>query len=226
VDELSELKTELAELKQRIATLEDMAAIRKLHYAYGYLIDICRYDEVVELFAADGEVVFLSGVYRGHAGVRRLYKTWFQEYFTRGLPGPVDGFLLDHYQIQDIITVASDRSTARGRFRALLLGGNHESRSYRPEGLPQQFLEAGIYENSYVRENGTWKIKRLDYIVEWQAEYEKGPALATAHLQPATQTFPANPLGPDEILAHKRPAWPARAPIPFHYRHPVTGQPL
>ena len=226
MSELNELKSQLAALTNRIDALEDTAAIRRLHYAYGYLIDICRYDEVVDLFAEDGEVVFLSGIYRGHEGVRRLYKTWFQGYFTHGKPGPVDGFLLDHYQIQDVISVAPDRTTARGRFRALLLGGNHESRSYLPEGLPQQFLEAGIYENSYVRENGTWKIKRLDYIVEWQAEYEKGPAHTAAHLQPATQTFPANPLGPDEILPRKRPAWPARAPIPFHYAHPVTGKAL
>ena len=37
----------------------------------------------------DGAVVFLSGEYRGHAGVRRLYGTWFQNFFTKGVNGPV-----------------------------------------------------------------------------------------------------------------------------------------
>src|SRR6516162_6441560 len=105
--------------------------------------------------------------------------------------------------MQDIITVAPDRETAKGRFRALLLGGNHESRAYRPPGLPDQFYEAGVYENDYVRENGVWKIKRLDYVLQWQAEYEKGWAHTTSHLRPAEKTFPEDPRGPDELLPQK-----------------------
>jgi hypothetical protein len=226
MSEANDLKAAVAELSLRVGKLEDAAAIRKLHYTYGYLIDYCRYDEVVQLFAEDGEVLFLSGIYKGHAGVARLYKTWFGEYFTKGKPGPVDGFLLDHYQMQDIITVADDRKTAKARYHALLLGGVHESRAYKPEGLPDQFYEGGMYENDYVRENGVWKIKRLDYVVQWQAEYEKGWSHTVAHLQPADKTFPENPIGPDEILDMKRLTWPHRAPLPFHFAHPVTGRAL
>ncbi len=80
--------------------------------------------------------------------------------------------------------------TAKGRFRGLLMGGSHESRDYKPEGLPLQFLEAGIYENDYVREDGVWKIKRLDYMMQWQADYEQGWSRTVAHLQPASQTYP------------------------------------
>jgi hypothetical protein len=103
-----------------------------------------------------------------------LYGTWFQNFFTQGVNGPVDGFLLDHFQMQDIITVAPDRQSAKGRFRGLLMGGSHESREYKPEGLPLQFFEAGVYENDYVREGGVWKVKRLDYMMQWQADYENG----------------------------------------------------
>lgn len=221
-----ELKTAIDALAHRVSVLEDVNEIRKLHYTYGYLIDYCQYDDVVDLFAADGEVLFLSGIYRGHSGVRRLYKTWFQEYFTHGRNGPVDGFLLDHFQMQDVITVAPDRNTARGRFHMAMVGGNHESRAYKPAGLPEQFMEAGIYENDYVRENDVWKIRRLDYIVQWQAEYARGWSHTDAHLQPLTQTFPDNPLGPDELLAQARPAWPGRKAVPFHFAHPVTARSL
>jgi len=223
VSELDEMKSELAELKNRVGKIEDLNAIRKLHYAYGYYIDFCQYDEVVQLFSKDGEVVFLSGVYKGHEGIARLYKTWFQNFFTKGKPGPEYGFLLDHFQMQDIITVADDRKTAKGRFRAVLMGGMHESRDYQPEGLPQQFYEAGIYENDYVCEDGVWKIKRLDYMVQWQAEYEKGWAFTEAHLQPAVECFPKNPLGPDELLPQARQTWPHRYDVPYHYAHPVMG---
>lgn len=222
--ELEKLKKKVRALTERVGALEDVNAIRKLHFAYGYYMDVTRYDEVVKLFAEDGEVIFLSGVYRGHESIARLYKGWFQTFFTEGRPGPVNGFLLDHFQMQDIITVAPDGETAKGRFRALLAGGNHESRAYRPEGLPDQFYEAGIYENDYVREDGVWKIKRLDYVLQWQAEYEKGWTHTTSHLQPATRTYPENPVGPDEILTERRPAWPDRQDVPEHYLHPVTGE--
>lgn len=226
MSEIQQIKAELDALKHQVGTLEDISAIRKLHYSYGYLIDYCRYDDVVELFSEDGEVLFLSGVYKGHEGIRRLYKVWFQEYFTKSQDGPVDGFLLDHFQMQDIVDVSADRQSAKGRFRALLAGGNHESREYQPEGLPEQFYEAGIYENEYVKENGIWKIKRLDYVVEWQAEYENGWSKTVSHLQPFDTVYPNNPLGPDELLEVKRPAWPNRAAIRYHYAHPVTGKSL
>lgn len=224
--DLAAIEARLDALQHQVNTLEDVNAIRKLHFSYGYLIDYCRYDDVVELFAEDGEVLFLSGIYKGHEGIRRLYKTWFQDFFTKSVDGPLDGFLLDHFQMQDIVDVAPDRKTAKGRFRAMLAGGNHHSREYCPEGLPEQFYEAGIYENSYVRENGVWKIQRLDYIVEWQAEYEKGWSHTDCHLQPFDSTYPENPLGPDALLEVKRPAWPDRAAIPYHYAHPVTGRNL
>jgi hypothetical protein len=221
-----ELSALVERLSARVDRLEDVNAIRRLHYAYGYYIDVCMYDEVVDLFSADGEVIFLSGIYRGRAGISRLYKTWFQNLFTRGAPGPIDAFLLDHFQMQDIVTVSEDRATAKGRFRALLAGGSHESREDKPEGLPLQFWEAGVYENDYVREEGVWKLKRLDYRVQWQADYEAGWSRQEAHLRPASVTFPENPLGPDELLDVARPMWPERAHVEFHYAHPAVQRAL
>ena len=193
-------------LSARVERLEDVNAIRKLHYAYGYYIDVCMYDEVVDLFARDGEAIFLSGIYRGREGVTRLYKTWFQNFFTGGKPGPVDGFLLDHFQMQDIITVADHGASAQGRFRALLAGGSHDSWEEKPEGLPRQFWEAGVYENDYVREEASGRSGGRPH--QWQADYEAGWATRSAP-QPSPP-FP-NPLGPDELLDIKRPMWPKRA---------------
>jgi hypothetical protein len=126
--------------------------------------------------------------------------------------------------MQDIITVAPDRKTAKGRFRGLLFGGNHESRAYKPAGLPDQFYEAGMYENDYVREDGVWKIKRLDYAVQWQADYDKGWYKTVAHLQPLTRTFPEDPLGPDTLIDNTRQTWPNRQDFPMHFAHPVMGK--
>ena len=224
---MTEIATRLAALENRVGELEDLNAIRRLQMAYGYYIDYNRPEEVAALFAQDGAVVFLSGEYRGHAGVMRLYGTWFQNLFTGGRRGPVDGLLLDHFQLQDVITIAPDRQSAKGRFRGILAGGWHdETRDSLPAGMPQQFWEAGIYENDYVREDGVWKIKRLDYMMQWQADYETGWAHTIAHLQPAQICFPENPIGPDVILPEKevRQTWPHRQEVPMSFAHPVLAQ--
>jgi SnoaL-like domain len=53
--------------------VEDVLAIRNLQHAYGYYLDKCLYDEVVDLFADDGQVIFIGGIYKGKSGVARLY---------------------------------------------------------------------------------------------------------------------------------------------------------
>lgn len=224
---MSDLESRLAALEERVCELEDLNAIRRLQMAYGYYIDYNRPEEVAGLFARDGAVVFLSGEYRGHAGVMRLYGTWFQNLFTKGSRGPVHGLLLDHFQLQDVITIAPDRQTAKGRFRGILAGGWHDDAiAGKPPQMPQQFWEAGIYENDYIREDGVWKIKRLDYMMQWQADYETGWAHTVAHLQPAQVCYPENPIGPDVILPEKevRETWPHRQEVPMSFAHPVLAQ--
>jgi hypothetical protein len=221
-----DLKAAVADLTRRVGQLEDEAAIRRLHHAYGYLMDYCRYDDVIDMFSADGEAVFLSGVYRGRAGLQRLYKGLLQHAYTRGRTGPIYGFLVDHVLAQDVITVAPDRRTAKGRFRATLTLGSHESRPDTPPEIPAQVYEAGLYENDYVREDGVWKIRRLEYALQWQALYEKGWAHTVTDLPPALPPYPEHPVGPDYLLDQTRAVWPDRSAVAFHYAHPVTGRPL
>ena len=68
---MSDTETRLAALEKSVHRLEDEAAILRLQMAYGYYIDYNRPEEVAGLFADDGAVVFLSGEYVGHEGVRR-----------------------------------------------------------------------------------------------------------------------------------------------------------
>src|SRR5690606_5938263 len=126
-DKVRKLERRIEELAERVGILEDEQAIRKLQHSYGYYLDKCLYDEVVQLFAKDCEVRFMRGIFRGKAGVRRLYIGRFGKNFTGGKNRPVFGFLLDHPQLQDVIHVAPDRKSARARFRSLMQAGLHES---------------------------------------------------------------------------------------------------
>ncbi|MBX9896738.1 MAG: nuclear transport factor 2 family protein [Qipengyuania sp.] len=60
----ADLEARLARLEHGLGIQQDIEAIRKLQYTYGYFIDKSQYSEVVDLFAEDGEVWFLGGVYK------------------------------------------------------------------------------------------------------------------------------------------------------------------
>ncbi|GAA5128840.1 nuclear transport factor 2 family protein [Pseudonocardia adelaidensis] len=223
--DLEELRRTVDDLERRLAVAEARHEVRTLHHKYGYYLDKCLYQEVVDLFSRDGEVVFIGGRYRGRAGVERLYLQRFRERFTRGHNGPLPGFLLDHPMMQDVVTVAPDARSAKARIRALMQAGVHHSV---PELAGrtsfEQWWEGGVYENSYVVEDGVWKIRELHYTPFWHADYDKGWARTEpmSHLIPTT-TFPDDPAGPDELLPDFA-FFPATDVVPFHYPHPVTGQ--
>jgi hypothetical protein len=226
-DRIAALEAQLAKLKHKVSNLEDVNAIRRLQYAYGYFIDKCMYDETVDLFAEDGEVWFMNGIFKGRAGVKRLYIDRFRVNFTGNRNGPVPGFLLDHPQLQAIIDVAPDGKTARVRARSTMQAGRHKDYSD-PDRFgwkARQWWEGGIYENQYVKDNGVWKIKVLNYRPFWHADFETGWANSPArYVPPFEETFPDDPLGPDELMTESRELWPNTDVVPFHYAHPVTGK--
>lgn len=218
-DQVAELETRIADLERRLSRAEDIEAIRRLQYQYGYYLDKTYYDEVVELFADEGaEVRFLHGVFHGKEGVRRLYAGRFKNKFADGNNGPRYGRLLDHPQMQGIITVADDGLSAKARFRSVMQAGTHET-------VPgfRQWWEGGIYENQYVKQNGQWRIKLLDFRSLWQGQFDQGWAKCPVEYEGyLTETYPSDPHGPDEIVED----WfmfPHTETVPFHYDHPVTG---
>jgi hypothetical protein len=221
------LETQVEKLVQHVNRLEAVNAVRRLQHIYGYFIDKCLYQETVDLFADDGEVRFMGGIYKGKEGIARLYIGRFRKNFTKDLNGPVFGFLLDHPQLQDVIDVAQDGNSAKARFRALMQAGRHESVSGEGE-LPRQWWEGGLYENEYVKLGDVWKIKVLDYNPIWHGLFDKGWAHQPPNAYPfASTTYPEDPVGPDQIAKEPyRKLWPETPVIPFHYAHPVTGKPI
>jgi hypothetical protein len=223
--ELTALRNQIEQLSNEVGALRDVHAIRRLQHAYGYYLDKCLYDEVVDVFADRGEVRFMGGIFRGKAGLRRLYCDRFRKNFTGGHNGPVYGFLLDHQILQDIIDVAPDRSSAFGRFRCFMQAGSHESKKDAPRHMPSQWWEGGIYENTYVCENGVWKIQVLNYRAIYHGEFEKGWAHTAPGFVPFfSETYPKDPVGPDALMQPTPVLWPETDVVPFHYDHPVTGK--
>ena len=221
-DRLAAAERQIAALTEEAGRLADVQAVRKLQFTYGYFMDKCLFGEIVELFSDDAELHFMGGIFRGKEGARRLYGG------ASGLAGPANGMLFEHIIAQDIVDIAPDRQSAKGRFRCFMQGGVHESRQDAPPGIPPQFLEAGIYENEYVREDGVWKISLFNYRVVYQCRFEDGWAKAPSAPLMVSEygaAYPENPRGPDAL--EPPPArWPQAVVMPFHFSHPVTGKPV
>ena len=223
-DQVRALEKKVEELANQVGRLQDTQAVRDLQFKYGYYLDKCLYDEVVDLYTSDCEIHFVGGIFRGLKSARRLYCDRFRARFTKGHNGPVPGFLLDHLMLQDIIDVAPDRQTARARLRVFMQAGRHHE--YTDADHPmRQWWEGSLYENVYAKENGVWKIQVLNYRPVWHADFDKGWAFTKPGYVPFyTKTYPEDPMGPDEIEQPKPPLWPATDVLPFHYPHPVTGK--
>jgi hypothetical protein len=205
----SGLEGEVDRLSNQIGCLEDANVIRRLHQTYESHLDKGMYEEVVNLFADEGEVVFNGGLFVGKTrGVRRL----FCAHFSQGLTGrkiePAPGVERSPEQIQDVVVVAPDRKSAKASFPFSMQVGRPltpdlpflEMARLQGQGI-QQWWECGIQEVSYVKEGNAWKIERLEYRVKSKADYKPGRSYAKPiSVQVFSKTYPEMPDGPDKLI--------------------------
>jgi hypothetical protein len=205
------LKTKVNQLSNQLGTLKDENAIRELHQTYETCLNNGMYEDLVNLFVNNGEVVFNGGVFMGrNRGIRRLYC----DHFRAGLSGkridPAPGFQVNIEQQQDIIKVTTDRKSAKAQFSysmqvgAPIISDSQLVQMARLQGQGiMKWWEGGIYEVSYVKEikDGSWKIKRLEHRVLSKADYRPGRSYARPISVPLfTKAYPDDPAGPDKLI--------------------------
>lgn len=207
VDRGSRSRSSGDRLTSRLAILEDEVAIRRLHETFEARLDSGMYEDVVNLFTEDGEVVFNGGVFEGRArGVRRLYV----DRFRPGLAGKrievPPGFQSGGNPQATVVRVATDRSSADARFPCSIQVGapivpdSPLARMARLHGERiLRWWEGGTYEASYARDprDGGWRIERLEYKVLSRADRSRGKPMSIPLF---SRAFPEDPAGPDRLL--------------------------
>jgi hypothetical protein len=206
------MDAEVHRLSAQLGILEDENAIRKLHETYEACLDNGKYEEAVNLFAEDGEVVFNGGVFGGkQSGISRLYRDRFSSGLTGKKIGPAPGFEAAAEQQRETIEVAADRMSARAQFPYSIQVGTPiasdsqlvQMARLHGEGI-MKWCEGGIYEASYAKDlkDGGWKIKKLEYRVLSKTDYRPGRSYARPISVPQfAKAYPEDPSGPDKLIA-------------------------
>lgn len=197
----------VAELEERLALMEDRDAIQRLQNMYGFYIDNRMWPELAELFAEDGASIEI-GRRGNYIGKERIYR-FLEDVLGGGRWGLLKDEIINHIQLQMVLTLADDRQSAKARCRAIVQGNS-------PPGSGKMLWSEGLYENEYVKEDGAWKIKRLWWVPTFYTLMD-GFDQAVFQTAPESADFPPDePSQPqDEALGRAFP--------PFHYRHPFTG---
>jgi hypothetical protein len=212
-------------LAAEVAAGEDVLAIEKLQRAYGYYVDKGMWEDVAQLFTADAVANYPAGVFVGFKSIREhLYMNVGGR--KMGELGLGDGRIYNHMNIQPVIHLDPGGQTARGRWRALAMFGNYGGIAVWAEG---------VYEMRYRKEDGVWKIAKLDYYDGFGAPYQTGwgaPAAPGARTGKAAAGAPAAPAEPRRAFRHlahppDRPrescgGFPKACIAPFDYTNPGT----
>jgi hypothetical protein len=192
--------------ERAVLRAKDYHELENLEGIYGYYLDKNLWNDLADLFAEQGTMELAQrGVYRGRERVRRFLFEVF------GAEGPVPGRLGNHIQMQPVIDISADDSSAAVRARMLqqLTFG------------PRASMGAAVYENTFVKENGVWKFAKLHAFNTWGAGYDGGWARSSGGRVPGpSATYP-----PDEPPTFEFAMFPNIYELPFHYDNPVTGRP-
>ena len=195
--------TGIEELRAEIAALKAERAIVRLQTAYGYYVDKAQWNEAADLFARDATLeIAARGQYRGQERIRA---------YLHALPSLRRGTVFNHMQLQPLITLAPDRASARGRWRAIMEVGF--------EGREELCGEA-TYENAYVVEDGVWKIAVLHCFVTYYVRWNEGWSHGGVPMGTELMELP-----PDRPQTVDYGSFPDVYIPPYHYPNPVTGKP-
>ena len=202
---LATLGKRMADLAARSQRLSDEIEVTNLQHAYGYYVDRKMWDDVADLFAADGTMeIGVQGVYAGRAGIRRGLNGF-------GPAGLAEGEINDHVHLQTIVSVMPGGRTAYARGTDLGMIGSTGGKA---------LWTQSIYENEFVKQDGVWKFKALHVYPRFIVDAEQGWA---KDAQPAPG--PSRQFPPDRPPTESYEIYPRFHIAPLHFDHPVTGRP-
>ncbi len=216
-----DVQLQVATLTADVQLAEDFSRIEKLQRAHGYYVDKGLWEDLSELFTENAVANYPAGVFIGRKSIR-------EHLFMN-----VGGHQIGRYRSGQWPTVRPHEYPAggayrRGRPHVRTAGGAPLPCSAGPGGGAT--WAEGVYEMQYTKENGVWKISKLDYYSGFGAPYKTGWVAAPTAPAAAGAPSSAPAALPRRQLAHPADiernldceGFPKACIAPFHYGNPGT----
>lgn len=149
-----------SKLEYEIGLSASLGKIKDLQYTYAEYAQFGLWDEMAALFADDASIVIGERTIRGRPAIRA-----YLGQFGDGGAGLKPGSLNTELYMAPVVTLSTDGEHATGRWQNLNMRGKVGGEAR---------WSGGFIVNSYVRENGVWKIARMDVHQQFSGSYEKG----------------------------------------------------
>jgi hypothetical protein len=157
----------LARLEAGVLAEEGVRAIKRLQHSYAHFMEWGLWSDAADLFTNDVVAQYGTRTITGRASLQK----YLMEQGGNTAAGLRDGQLSSHLQLQPIITLGADGTTARGAWHEVALLGQY--------GTSASWA-GGVYENEYALETGVWKISRVHFYPQYNGAYDdyghKAPA--------------------------------------------------
>jgi len=208
-----EMEARLKALEKRVSILDDINEVKRLQRVYSYYVQHMMRDEIADCFAdhPDVRLHWLEGTWLGKEGVKRYFGVGSDR------PEPPPGFLHQVMPIAGVVDVDPDGKRAKGRWYSF--GGVSVPNQ---EGKFNCSIVGGLYEIEYIKQNGVWKILKVDWIIPLNIRIPEDAWMKVEELGKAIRNFKAP--GPDILPNAADPRFLSGYIFPFHYKHPVTGK--
>jgi hypothetical protein len=220
-----ELQNKVLAMEKELQRLKDIEDIRRLQHIYGFYLTSFMNEEMIDLFSDSPESTldFPEGTFFAKKGVRLAFGHTNKEMNPE--------FMHQLMQLQGVIDVAEDGKTAKGRWWGFGAMANPETERNK-EGVVDkgvtQSMVCGVYENEYIKEEGSWKFWKIKWVPLYSFAPEKGwvkpERLAKKEFLTDGQVKFPNWWNPDLPGKGINYEYPSGYIMPFHYKHPVTGK--
>lgn len=214
---IEELEARLKVLEDKNQRLQDVEDIKKLQRIYGYYVERGQLDEIVDLFSDRPDVSF-GPSYKVNVGKEAVRKGFSSKTPFGVFEGPIpDDYLHITMPVSAVVDLAEDGLTAKARWYALMYLCNAS-----PGG--GAVLGVGLYENEYVKEDGKWRILHLQFDDIFLSPFEEGWAKSPKLWGKLQEVAESVGLQDEDVPKPTPSKSPFGEPMPFHYKHPITGK--
>jgi hypothetical protein len=214
---IEELEARLKVLEDENRRLQDIEEIKKLQRIYGYYVERGQLDEVADLFADSPDVSYgpSYNVSVGKDNVRRMFSS--KRAFGVLEDTKPDDYLHITMPVSGVVDVDVDGKTAKARWYALM---------YLCDATPGggAVFGVGMYENEYIKEDGKWKVLRLQFDDIFLSPYEEGWAKTPKIWVKLKEMAKSAGLELGNVPDPPPSESPFGDQMPFHYKHPITGK--